>query len=131
MLQNYGSSLTRSGKQPDVGSALCAGVSLRAFEENAGLRDSWQVLSLSRDRRGDIYVSTMEAKHVRLMPVHHNTSMCRKGADLAPIVGAVPLHRDSGQTLIAALQSLLPASASCTLVLHSRLKSHSQPPSPW
>ena len=44
---------------------LAAGVSLRAYEENAGLREDWDVLSLSRDRRGDVYVSTMEAKHVR------------------------------------------------------------------
>ena len=44
-----------------------AGVSKRAFEENAGLRDHWNVLSLSSDRRGDLYISTMEAKHVRCL----------------------------------------------------------------
>ena len=41
-----------------------AGVSVRAFEENPGLRDHWDVLSLSLDRQGEVYVSTFESRQV-------------------------------------------------------------------
>ena len=49
-------------------SRLCsvpAGISVKAFEENAGLQEHYNVLSLSLDRRGDVYVSTFESKRVR------------------------------------------------------------------
>jgi hypothetical protein len=41
-----------------------AGVSMKAYEENAALKAFFKVLSLSEDRRGSAYVSTLEAWRV-------------------------------------------------------------------
>ena len=71
--------------QAEPGPLPAAGVSLRAYEENAGLREDWDVLSLSRDRRGDVYVSTMEAKHVRPCLEFERAPQAAHRADMSPV----------------------------------------------
>ena len=43
---------------------VCSGLALASFDASEGLRDFFKVTSLSVDRSGLVYVSTLEARRV-------------------------------------------------------------------
>ena len=119
-----GSMPAASGRPGSRG--IAAGVSVRAFEESAGLREGYDILSLSLDRQGEVYVSTLESKRVRVQcPAGAQHTLCLRCSALQELACCAPpqLHSPGLGTVMGGGQDAPRVCRECRLcwpaVVHS------------